>query len=393
MHEAHHLVEEPDQSQTSERWFVNFERRSALPSHRTLWVLVSLSLCLLVPALSPSRFADLSSRFTDHMHHCHAAWLFWKHGLSVFTTQFGHLDSTGYRYIEPLWPQAPWMYPPGALLLFGPVAWLVQSMELTPQQYAIACSVNVIVLSHISLYWYLEAADQLPSGIRTFASVLGWLVIAQLAVEGFFDTVWIGVGALAMTKVHRGEYGKAFLALAAAATFHYRAFVVAPAALVAMLRVYRSRNTAPVPWYSLAVAAVSGLLTVASFIAMSPAAEAVRAHAAPFREIVRTPLFVVFAAITVFVVVYCVVLRAWPSALVVACVAIVAATDFQGYIGYWNHASVVVAMPLSVLLFQPIGDVAERVGQATILYGVLITKIVWLSSPMDIVQLVVDRLR
>jgi hypothetical protein len=266
-------------------------------------------------------------------------------------------------------------------------------MELTPQQYAIACSVNVIVLSHISLYWYLEAADQLPSGIRTFASILGWLVIAQLAVEGFFDTVWIGVGALAMTKVHRGEYGKAFLALAAAATFHYRAFVVAPAALVAMLRVYRSRNTAPVPWYSLAVAAVSGLLTVASFIAMSPAAEAVRAHAAPFREIVRTPLFVVFAAITVFVVVYCVVLRAWPSALVVACVAIVAATDFQGYIGYWNHASVVVAMPLSVLLFQPIGDVAERVGQATILYGALITKIVWLSSPLDIVQLVVDRLR
>ena len=381
------------------------EPAAATPTRRTgrfdarkmpllAWTVASFGLCALVPLLGASPYGDLSSNFTDHLHHSYGVWLFWKHGFAVLTTTFGNLSGAGYPHPVPNWSQTPWMYPPGALVFFAPLAWLAKTSSLTFHQFAVVAVLYTLLFGHVGIYLYARACAFVPGPLRLVLIVFGWLMFVRLAVEGFFDPFWLGCGAAMSAAVRRGRAERALLWFAVAASLHFRAVVFAPVAALALVQGLlpggAPRPFRAWPWKGIAAAGVSSLATVIFFVRMYPATAAYRASAPSLSTFYGTTLFRVVLLVCIGAGLFLLWARAWVGAATVALGSFVAVSDFQGYLYFWHHAAIVLAAPLAVGLTAR-GQRAEWARQVTVLWGLALELLVWGTTPLDLLKVVVDK--
>jgi hypothetical protein len=345
--------------------------------------------CALLAHWRDSPYADLSGKYTDHLHHVYGVWLFWKHGMAVFTTPLGQLSAEGFAHSLQAWGEVPWMYPPGALVLFAPMTLIAQLTSLTTPQVIKATMLYVLFWSHVGFYLFARACEACPPGQRLLLRSFGWLMLTHLAVEGFYDPLWIGTGAAIVACARRGAHGRAMWWFALSATLHFRAVAFAPAAAYALFRLLRARPLRTWPFGALSFTALSCLGTVACFVLMYPSSQAHRDKYPPMSEIEYWPLFWIVVALTLLAIAHLAWRRAWVGAATIASVALIAITDFRGYLFFWHHAPTVLAAPIAAGL-----GVSEPTAQVTrasaLLYGLALAKLVWLDSPMDLLTTLVD---
>lgn len=346
----------------------------------------------LVPLLRESPYADLTGQFTDHIHHVYGVWLFWKHGVQVFTTPFGLLSGEGFPFSVMLWTDAPWMYPLGALGLFAPLTLLAKLVTLTFHQLAVATILYLLFWSHLGFYLFARACGRCPPEQRLLLTSFGWLMMMRLAVEGFFDPLWLGTGAAVVGCASRGKYEHALWWFALTASLHYRAAVFAPAAAYALFHIVRSRSPRNWPFGVLSWTTLSCLATLACFRLMYPISQLHRAHHPSYKDMLPAPLFQLVVALTFVVIVLLLFRRAWVGAASAALVGVIALSDFRGYLAYWHHAPTMLAAPVAagLGLLEP-GAQLSRVW--ALLYGLALARLVWGCSPLDLLTVLADKIR
>jgi hypothetical protein len=345
-----------------------------------------------VPLFGKSGYADLSSQFTDHLHHVYGVWLIWKHGLLALTTPFGQLSGEGFAHPIALWPETPWMYPPGTVLLFAPLTALAQLVPLSLQQLATATVLYLSVWSHLGFYLYADACRRFPPGERLFLTAVGWLMLMRLTLEGFYDPLWLGAGAAVVGCASRGRYERALLWFALAASLHYRAAVYAPAGAYAFFAIVLRRPPRSWPRGVLAVVLLSCLATVTCFVLMYPASAAYRAIHPPLLPMLRSVFFVLLLLLTVAIMVQHAWLNSWVGALSVLLFGLIALSDFRGYLGYWHHAPTMLAAPVAAGL--GLREPAAQLCRASALfYGFAVSRMVWGYTPFELLYTLADKLQ
>ncbi|HEX6243480.1 MAG TPA: hypothetical protein VFZ61_21355 [Polyangiales bacterium] len=360
------------------------------PSRRALlgFCLASFVALSFVPLYGKSGYADLSSQFSDHLHHVYGVWLFWKHGVAALTTPFGQLTSEGFPHQVALWPQTPWMYPAGTLLLFAPLTALAKLMPLTLHQLAITSVLYLSLWSHLGFYLFARALGRLSPGPRLFLTAIAWLMLMRLTVEGFFDPLWLGAGAAVVGCAGRGQHERALLWFAVAASLHYRAVVFVPAGLYAFLAIVLRRAPRDWPHMVLSITALVCLSTVGFFLKMRPA------HAAyvdQYPHVGRSLFLYMFLLLTAATAAHQLRLRCWVGAATVLLAGVVGAADFRGFFGYWHHAPTMLALPVAagLGLAEP---AAQKARASALLYGLALSRMIWGCSPFDLLFLLADKL-
>ena len=162
-----------------------------------------LSICL--PWFSPWPTADLSNVFSDHLRHAFVAQVAVRRGLDVYRLPLAEAAKTvQVRHPGFYWADVPYAYPPGALLLFLPVSTFSELFIEDPQTHARLLVSFTTLLAYLAwlVIWRLLFAA--PTGNRIELAI-GGLVAAfafgqllHTGLEGFYDSAWVGLGALAI---------------------------------------------------------------------------------------------------------------------------------------------------------------------------------------------------
>ena len=85
----------------------------------------SLSICVVLVAMTKSPFGELFSALTDHFHHMRMTWTFLHVGFDIYTKPFGETAALApFRHGGATWDQFPMAYPPGMLAIFLPLTLL-----------------------------------------------------------------------------------------------------------------------------------------------------------------------------------------------------------------------------------------------------------------------------
>jgi hypothetical protein len=253
-------------------------RLRRLPAaHKRALLLTLLSLAVWTLWNAERRFGhpwgDISrGRFTDHISHMNAARLFPREGLDLWRVPLAaklrpltHAElmrtpadvqlggsETGGVYEVPGWPEdkplvIAWtgktrMYPPGDMVLVAPIAALYHYTDLSLSG---ACRLLVgwyIVLAHLALFFFFLAFFESRGGaIEWLAAFLVYATVMRFTLEGFYDAAAIVPLVLCVRYAARRHGVAALLAYCVAAFVHFRAFFLAPWALLAAWTCVRSR--------------------------------------------------------------------------------------------------------------------------------------------------------
>jgi len=298
-----------------------------------------------IPILNDSPYADLSSWYTDHLHHSFATWVFLKRGLAVYTHPLGALSvGSSWPFPRDDWGNMPMAYPPGVFAVFLPLVVVAKTLPLSEHAFAVVSVLYVLALTHLSLFAVLRALGDCPSGSRAAVAVFVWMVFAQLGLEGFYDAAFIGCGARAVSRLRAGDADSALWWLGVAGVLHFRAIVFLPLGLHALVTATAGRPRARWPWATLAWVGAAVLVSLGTFALMYPATASFRAshHRVLFDSDVRFWLVVALGMVAVAVA-----LRAadtWVAATVAVCLGL-AVVELQDY---WWHAAVLFVPPLLV---------------------------------------------
>jgi hypothetical protein len=375
-----------------------FGARDAPASDRWILPLAGLSFCLsaLVPLFNHTRFGDLSDNFTDHLHHAHATWLFLHRGLDLYRLPMRDLwASVPYPHPTDQWGHMPMVYPPGVFAVFLPTALLGAAMKMSTPTFGAVGVLYTLLLAHLALAAVWRTLLELPATARPFAPFvawLAWLVLVRLGVQGFFDPLWIGCGALCILALRRDRPDRALLWFAAAAFVHFRAAMLAPVALLALWRAVHGKAPRDWPWGPLAASALSCLLACGTFLLLYPATAAHRLAHPPVTAWLGTGLFWSVVAVSTAAVAGALLLRDGLLAATCALGSLFALLDFIGYLQFWHHASLLLAAPLLVGLAGP----PERAGlllQLSVGWMLSLQALVWGGAPTELLTLVAERLR
>src|SRR5512137_1965992 len=238
------------------------------PPRRALVALVAVSLGLtaLVPLTNTSPYGDLSSGYTDHLHHAHITWVFLHRGLDAYRLP---LAASGcdvpYPHATGAWPQMPVNYPPGMFAVFLPTALLGRWVPMSQETFGRVGVLWMLVVAHLAMLAIFLLLAEEPSGARAVIGVIAWVYLVRLALQGFYDPAFLGAGAMAMREVHRRRPGAALLWLACAGMLDFRAVALVPVGIAALgqaLREPRGRR----PWGAIAVVAAAGVVVVGTFL-------------------------------------------------------------------------------------------------------------------------------
>src|SRR5512137_1609039 len=211
------------------------------PPRRALVALVAVSLGLtaLVPLTNTSPYGDLSAGYTDHLHHAHVTWVFLHRGLDAYRLPLSE-SSRGvpYPHETGAWPQMAVNYPPGMFAVFLPTSLVGRFVPMSQEAFG-----------RVGVLWML--------------------VLAHLAMLGFYDPAFIGAGAMAMLALHRRRPRPALLWLALAGLLHFRAVALVPVGVVALWQALRAPRGER-PWGAVAVVALAGAVVVGTFLLQWP---------------------------------------------------------------------------------------------------------------------------
>lgn len=224
----------------------------------------------------PHPLGDLSNgQYTDHLSHLNCSRLFPRVGLdlwrkpidSMFTgltaqqreglpndINMGSSD-TGGIFTVPGWPESkplavgwshqPRFYPPGDLLLFGPVALLYSQTSLSTKAANRLAIIICLACAHLSIYFFFDAIlanSSSGSGMSLVTLFVICSVSLKWALEGFFDQSAVVPLLLSARALERNRGSDALLAYSVAIFMHYRAFVFFPVAVAGAMVTFRNRE-------------------------------------------------------------------------------------------------------------------------------------------------------
>ncbi|HEV8310714.1 MAG TPA: hypothetical protein VGW35_23875 [Methylomirabilota bacterium] len=342
-------------------------------------VVASFVVSTLVPVLGKSPVGDLSGIHTDHMRHAFAAWVFLHKGLDLYRRPFGEVAAdVAYRHPIITWEAVPYAYPPGVFALFLPVTLLGQVLPLSEQGFARLCMLYVILLTHLAFGAVLLELDTLSGAGRSLVALVSWLYLVRAGLQGFYDSVWVGLGAMAIRELARERPIQSLRWFALAALAHYRAAPLVALGGIAVLETIRGRAPREWPWRDLIIVGVACVLSVGTFALMHP-------HFETFRQ--TAPLIVRTDASALWIVVGASVV-AFVSSLALADGAVagtVAVTLGLALVdtGYWWHALVLLAAPLAVGAWRP-GRSALLARVVLVAWLVCLQRYAWAGRPTDL---------
>lgn len=360
---------------------------------RTWFVWLALASFLVtacVPILGHTRFGDLSNNFTDHLHHAQATWMFFNRGLDVYRMTYGELwNLVDYPQKTYEWGHMPMAYPLGIFLFFAPTALLGKYVAMPYPTFGVVGVLYVLVFTHLALMAYWAALDELPKGIRAFTGAIAWLVLVRLGVQGFYDATWIGCGAMMTLAIVQKKPGRALLWFALAAFLHFRAAVLVPLAFLAFVQSLK-RPWRTWPFTSISAAVASCVLAVWSFVMMYPATVQHRTTHLPVTAFLSTGMFWGVFIVSALSLLVALSLREYVLAATFLLGSLSAVQDFNGYVGFWHHASLLVVAPLVVGLERPSSRVA--IGrQASMVWIFGLQVLVWGGTPLDLLSLLAEK--
>lgn len=336
-----------------------------------------------VPLFNQSRFADLSSWYTDHVHHSFATWVAFFRSVEIYTRPFAEIrDGTGWPYYTEAWGQMPgFVYPPGVMVLFLPLTLagrLAGAAGLSFHGFASMAVLYMLALAAWALHQAIRAMEVLPRGSRMATLGLTLLILAQLGLQGFFDSAFLGAGFAALTAWRRGKPDVALLWLAAAASLHFRAIVFAPLAVPVLLQCWKERSR--IRFFALKLAAAGGavVLGLGAFVLMYPATQVLRTGGS---RVVSSPN--VLGVVLVVSLALAAVLSWRRQWLALAAQALVVALVFMELQPYWWHGAIVLAVPFFIGALREEsfhGELALTRG-AALLWALALHPVVWRDHP------------
>ncbi|MGC4069979.1 MAG: hypothetical protein QM784_36045 [Polyangiaceae bacterium] len=262
---------------TSERWIATL--RSAVfvdgkLSVSALWAIVLLLWIpmLLLPLHSPEG-GVLRGDWTDHYHHNYAAWAFLKRGISIYRMPLGAWKA-GYPYEYLVhWPDHPFEYPPGCLLVFLPTALWGRFVPMTYNNLGTSLVLYLLALSQVSFAAVLLLLRECVPGGKALVALYCWSLMTHIALTGFYDATWVGFAAMMLLRMKQKRTVDAIYWFAAACFLSYRAAALAPFLGMCLWRLYRERPKGY--WIALGTMAVVGIMDVLVFVAILRATKAI----------------------------------------------------------------------------------------------------------------------
>ena len=170
---------------------------------------------------------------------------------------------------------------------------------------------------------------------------LTWLILAQMGLQGFFDSAFVGAGLAALVAWRRRKPDVALLWLSAAAFLHFRAAVFAPLGVLALHQCWKERAQLRhfVPKVAVAVSAI--ILALVSFVLMYPATQAFRERAVRILSIPNAlALVAVMSLLLAGVLIW---RRQWLALAAQGLVVALALVELQNF---WWHGAIVLAVPV-----------------------------------------------
>ncbi|HEX7599763.1 MAG TPA: hypothetical protein VF518_16215 [Polyangia bacterium] len=352
----------------------------------------ALLLALAVPLLGRTGLGDLSNHFGDHLAHTWATDIFYHRGLDIYRRPFGELwkDST-FPVREQAWGDMARPYPPGVFALFTPLVVLARTIAIPKPMLGMIAVIYLLVWTHLGFVSLFKLLARTPPGARLIAGVLLWAVLVHLALQGFYDPLWIGCGFAMAYALVEDRPASALRWFALAALLHFRAVTLAPLGLWALWRAIHKRPAATWPWATIGLCAIALVLVAVSFVLVYPNTGSRRAIAPPLAQLVKSGAFPMILVVTGAGVAAMLRFRDPVSALTMALVGLLAFVDLGVYRGYWHHASIATTVLVAVL-----AKIDERSSvrlQIAILWLMAIFPIVWLATPAALIIDMVNSFR
>jgi len=195
-------------------------------------LLVSLALSTAIVLSSPHPGATLDPAYTDSIRSIYTSWLFLRHGWDVYRRTLGDLsgqDRSPQQHV--IWPQQPFIYPPGALLLYAPFGWAEYGLGLSEMAVHRAAVIFCVVLAHLSVLLMLGELRRDGGPLTLLIVALYAMMALGFSLNGLYDPAYVAAGALGLSASRRGQESRAVLWLSLATFLHFRALFYLPAAL------------------------------------------------------------------------------------------------------------------------------------------------------------------
>ena len=214
--------------------------------------------CVAVLTLRPPATGALHN-YTDHQRHAAYAYALLERGPAVYLATTGELvEHSAFRHPVHEWLRTRYLYPPGPLLLFVPLALIGQETPISTGAFRRLCGAFVAVLVHIGLWFGLVRMLVLPRGWSVLAAVMIWAYCLRCALCAQYEPLWFAPAALLLGALEGRRFDHALGWLALAWMTHYRAVVLLPLGILAAVQLLRSRQPGHRRWILL-VAAAAGI--------------------------------------------------------------------------------------------------------------------------------------
>ncbi len=345
---------------------------------------MSLALSVLVPILGHTRMGDLSNHFGDHLHHAWATDIFFHRGLDIYRHNFGELwpDST-YPQKEQAWGNMARPYPPGVFVVFAPMALLARAVPMSKATFGAISIVYLLVLTHLGFLALCRLLRRTTPDSRLIVGGLLWAVLLHLALQGFYDPLWIGCGIAAAGALQAERPVSSLRWFSLAALLHFRAVTLAPLGLLALWRSLRGKPWRQWPWPTLIFALLVMAVVAYTFILVYPGTASRRALHPPLASLVRMGEFGALVAVTLLGCLWALRLRDPVLAGTMLIVGGLAFVDLGVYRGYWHHASIATVALVATLSGDAPTSGQRR--QVAVLWLLAIVPIVWLANPAALI--------
>ncbi len=349
-----------------------------------LLVSASLFLSVLIPVFGHTRAGDLSDHFGDHLHHTWATDIFFHRGLDIYRHNFGELwPGSTFPQKEEAWGNMARPYPPGVFAAFAPLALLARAVPMSKATFGAIAIVYLLLLTHVGFLGLCRLLQRSSPGVRLLLGGLLWAALLHLALEGFYDPLWLGCGIAMASALHDGRPTSALRWFAVASLLHFRAITLAPMAGLALWRALR-----PKPWRQWPWATVVGLVLVLAVVVFTfslvyPQTASRRALHPSWPALVHMGEFGAVVAVTIVGCAGALLLRDFVLAGAMLIVGVLAIVDLGVYRGYWHHAAIATVALISTLSVDD--DRSERRRQLAVLWQLAIMPIVWLGNPAALI--------
>ena len=337
-----------------------------------LFVLGSFLVCTAIVLVLPTPTSALRG-YTDHLRTPACSYVALERGADIYRRPFGELlDQSAFKRTIREWPQVRYIYPPGALVAFAPLALLGQSLPVSDGAYHRICSIYVLLLTHLALWLMLRRLMKLPRGWAIPAMAVVWICCARSGLSGQYEPLWLAAAVCMLAAAEERRTGAAVAWLGVATLLHYRAAALLPfgvAVVVPLLRTSPRRW----PWAALAFMMLCGALSLACFLSAVGDAEYDHLITRPNDPLLIVDVLVTLAGLGL----------AWHArnlflALTILAVGAIGLIDPQ----HWWHTTPV----LVPLLAQDVGREWEHPGRTAI--GLTAWAVgmqyVWVNRPLEL---------